>query len=367
MADGAQAASAPLTSDAPADPARHRHARVLGMAALVAAALVAYACLAYWGHWVSDARHQRTDDAYLQADLTPIGTRVAGYVQSVPAQDFARVHAGDVLVRIDDADYRAAVDQAAANAGVAQAAKGNLAAQADLQRANIAAAQATEAAARAVADRAAKAARRQRVLMAGGAGALDTVEAADAADLSARADVLRASANAVAARKQLGVLAAQMVQADAALRAAQAAHRLAQINLDRTRILAPQDGVLGQRMVRPGQYLPIGGEVTSLTPLPHVWVIANFKETQLTRIRPGQPATLSVDAYPDHVLKGHVLAFAPASGSQFALLPPDNATGNFTKVVQRIAVKIVIDDADGLTDRLSAGMSVVADVDTGRR
>jgi membrane fusion protein (multidrug efflux system) len=121
--------------------------------------------------------------------------------------------------------------------------------------------------------------------------------------------------------------------------------------------------VLSQRQVRPGQFVGVGGQVTTLTPLPRLWVIANYRETQLTHMEAGDPARITVDTFPGHTLKGHVLALAPGSGAQFALLPPDNATGNFTKVVQRIAVKIVIDDADGLADRLRAGMSVVARVD----
>jgi membrane fusion protein (multidrug efflux system) len=128
--------------------------------------------------------------------------------------------------------------------------------------------------------------------------------------------------------------------------------------------VAPQDGVIGQRQIKPGQYVGVGTQITTLTPLPNVWVIANYKETQLTRMRVGQPAEVTVDTFPGRKLRGHVLAFSPGAGSQFALLPPDNATGNFTKVVQRIAVKIVVDDTDGLTDVLRPGMSVVARVDT---
>jgi membrane fusion protein, multidrug efflux system len=128
--------------------------------------------------------------------------------------------------------------------------------------------------------------------------------------------------------------------------------------------LAPQDGVIGQRQIKPGQYVGVGTQITTLTPLPNVWVIANYKETQLTRMKVGEPAEITVDTFPGRKLRGHVLAFSPGAGSQFALLPPDNATGNFTKVVQRIAVKIVVDDADGLSDVLRPGMSVVARVDT---
>jgi membrane fusion protein, multidrug efflux system len=341
--------------------------RVGGLAALAAAAFVLFVCITHWDAWAGAARHQRTDDAYLQTDLTPIAARVAGYVVSVPAQDFQTVHAGQLLAQIEDADYRAAAAQAQANAEVARAAIGNLQAQEGLQKANIEAADATIVAAAATADRAGKAQRRQHVLLSTGSGSQDQVEAADAAELSTTADLARDRAARKAAAQQLVVLQAQVEQAKAALQAAQAAADLARINLGYTRIVAPQDGVLGQRQVRPGQYLAVGGQVTTLSPIPKVWVIANYKETQLTRIRPGQAATVTVDAYPGRRMKGHVLDYAPASGAQFSLLPPDNATGNFTKIVQRVAVKILIDDADGLETLLRPGMSVIADVDTGRR
>jgi membrane fusion protein (multidrug efflux system) len=145
--------------------------------------------------------------------------------------------------------------------------------------------------------------------------------------------------------------------------AQEAALRTAQINLGYTRIVAPQDGMLGQRQVRPGQYVGVGGQITTLTPLPRVWAIANYKETQLTHVTVGEKAEIRVDTFPGHVLRGHVQSIAPGSGAQFALLPPDNATGNFTKVVQRIAVKVVIDNADGLADRLRPGMSVEVRID----
>ncbi len=170
-------------------------------------------------------------------------------------------------------------------------------------------------------------------------------------------------AQADSAERQLGVLAAQQAQVDATIAAQQATLQVATLNLSYTKITATQDGVIGQRQVKPGQYVGVGAQVTTLTPLPHVWVIANYKETQLTHMAVGQKAEITVDTFPGHTLRGHLLAFSPASGSQFALLPPDNATGNFTKIVQRIAVKIAIDDADGLTDRLAPGMSVIAKID----
>ncbi|MDE1918686.1 MAG: HlyD family secretion protein [Sphingomonadales bacterium] len=353
--------------DEPLSPQRVLGARLLGIAALAIAAVIVVLCLTRWNAWLGAARHQRTDDAYLEADLTPIGARVAGYVRAVPTQDFERVRAGQLIAQIDDDDYQAAVDQARAAVDVARTAIGNIDAQTLLQQANVTAARAGIAQAQAVAQRAGRTARRSATLEAGGAGTRDAVEAGEAGALVAQADLQKATALHAAALRQLGVLASQRRQAEAQLRAAQAAASLALINLGRTRILAPQDGVLGQRQVRPGQYLAVGGQVTTLTPLPHTWVIANYKETQLTRMRVGQPVAITVDAYSGVVMRGHVAAFAPASGAKFSLLPPDNATGNFTKIVQRVAVKIAIDDAGGLADRLRPGLSVVTDVDTGAR
>ena len=158
----------------------------------------------------------------------------------------------------------------------------------------------------------------------------------------------------------LAVLDGQLEQSEAALAAARAALITAQLNLQYTTITAPQDGVIGRRQVKPGQLVGAGTQITTLTPLPTVWVIANYKETQITHMAVGQKAEITVDGFPGHKLRGHLLVFAPGSGAEFALLPPDNATGNFTRVVQRIPVKIAIDDADGLGDRLIPGMSVEA-------
>lgn len=317
-----------------------------------------------WNRWEGNARWQSTDDAYLQADLTPIATKVAGYVRALPVQDFERVRADQVLAEIVDDDYRAAVAQI--NAGIASAAAQveALQAQRPLQEANVRAAKATvEAIAASVAQNARDLARQERLLKTGSS----STEAGEKlqtshAQLTAQFDQARAQHSAAA--RQLDVLAAQQAQAEAAVAAQKASLQIAQLNLSYTRILAPQDGVIGQRQVKPGQFVGVGGQITTLTPLPHVWVIANYKETQLTHMSVGERADITVDTFPGRRMRGHVLAFAPGAGSQFALLPPDNATGNFTKVVQRIAVKIAIDDADGLTDLLRPGMSVVARIDT---
>jgi membrane fusion protein (multidrug efflux system) len=316
-----------------------------------------------WKGWQGGAGWQSTDDAYLQSDLTPLAAKVPGYVRDVPVQDFQRVRAGQVLAQITDSDYRATVAQADANVAAATAQVQALKAQRALQSANVEAARAVVAATAASLAQNARDLARQQTLLATGSSSTEASEKLRTTRDQLAAQRAQNRAQAQAAARQLGVLAAQEAQAEAAVAAQQANLQLARINLGYTRIVAPQDGVLGQRQVRPGQFVGVGSQITTLTPLPRVWVIANYKETQLAHMAVGDKATISVDAFPGHTLRGHVLAFAPGSGAQFALLPPDNATGNFTKVVQRIALKIAIDDADGLTDRLRPGMSVVAKVD----
>jgi membrane fusion protein, multidrug efflux system len=317
-----------------------------------------------WNRWEGNAEWQSTDDAYLQADLTPIASKVAGYIRALPVQDFERVRADQVLAEIVDDDFRAAVAQI--NAGIASAAAQieALKAQRQLQGANVQAAKATVDVIGANLEQNARDLGRQERLLKTGSSSTEAGEKLQTthAQLAAQSDQARAQHSA--AGRQLNVLAAQQAQAEAALAAQKASLQIAQLNLSYTRILAPQDGVTGQRQVKPGQFVGVGGQITTLTPLPHVWVIANYKETQLTHMSVGESADIAVDTFPGHRMRGHVLAFAPGAGSQFALLPPDNATGNFTKVVQRIAVKIAIDDADGLTDLLRPGMSVIARIDT---
>jgi membrane fusion protein (multidrug efflux system) len=316
-----------------------------------------------WNHWQGGARWQVTDDAYLQADLTPLSARVAGYVRDVPVEDFQRVRAGQVIVQLVDDDYRAAVAQGEASLASAKAQLDTLKAQHALQQANVEAARAVIASTSAQLQQNNRDRARQKELLESGSSSTEATEKLHTTAAQLDAQLQQNRAQAAAAERQLAVLEAQAAQAEAAVSAQTATLQLARINLGYTRIVAPQDGVLSQRQVRPGQFVSVGGQVTTLTPLPRVWVIANYKETQLTHMRAGNRAEISVDTFPGHTLKGHVLAFAPGSGAQFALLPPDNATGNFTKVVQRVAVKIAIDDADGLTDRLRPGMSVEAKVD----
>jgi membrane fusion protein (multidrug efflux system) len=322
-----------------------------------------------WTRWEGGAGWQRTNDAYLKADVTPISAKVGGYVRDLPIQDYERVHQGQVLVQLADEDYRAALAQAQAGVASALAQGQALRAQRELQHANVEAARAVVAAAQASFDQNERDLARQRRLLETGSSSTEASEKLATVHHQLAAQWAQTRAQATAAERQLAVLEAQIAQNEAAVAAQQAAAAAAQLNLGYTTITATQDGVLGTRQVKPGQLVGVGSQITTLTPLPKVWVIANYKETQLTHMAVGQKAEITVDSFPGHTLRGHVLAFAPASGAEFALLPPDNATGNFTKVVQRIAVKILIDDADGLGDRLVPGMSVEAQVDArdGRR
>ena len=318
-----------------------------------------------WRIWETNATRQSTDDAYLQSDLTPIAARVSGYIREMPVQDFDRVRKGQLLAQLVDDDYRATVAQLTASVAAAAAQIGTIQAQRGLQDSNVLAAQAAINAVLANVDQNTRDVARQQKLLSTGSSSTEAGEKLKATAAQLAAQLQQARAQASAAAHQLGVLDAQKAQAQAALAAQQANLEVARINLGYTRILAPEDGVIGQRQVKPGQLVGVGGQITTLTPLPRIWVLANYKETQLTHMNVGAPATIAVDTFPGHTLHGKVLAFAPGAGSQFALLPPDNATGNFTKVVQRVAVKISIDQADGLIDRLRPGMSVVATVDTG--
>jgi membrane fusion protein (multidrug efflux system) len=318
-----------------------------------------------WNWWVSSSTLQRTDDAYLEADTTPLAAKVPGYVSRVLVQDFQKVRAGDVLVEIVEDDYRAQLDQAEANVAAAGAAIENIEQQQRLQETVIAQAEAEIASSEADVTRYhLESVRQQSLLTDKYAGTQQLVEQAVDNEKRATAALTVSRAKLDQQRAQLKVLQSQQAQAVAALNAQKAARDLASINLGYTRIVAPVDGMVSQRLVRKGQYLSVGTQVISLVPLPNVWVIANYKETQMTNIRSGQTARVTVDAFPGKVLKGHVDSWSPASGAEFALLPPDNATGNFTKVVQRIPVKIVLDQDPSLADLLRPGMSVIATIDT---
>jgi membrane fusion protein, multidrug efflux system len=338
--------------------------RVLVLALAIASIWVAATHL---NRWTGAERYQTTDDASLQSDVTPLAAHVSGYVRRVVVDDFDTVHKGQPLVELVDDDYRAQVAQAQAVVDEASAALEVLSRQRAQQAANIDALRAALGAANATAHLDRLELDRQRGLFnQGHYASAQAVDQADAANKQAGAVQSQQQAQIVAAQRQLETIDAQVAQAQAGLAQNNAALELAKINLGYTRITAPAEGVVGQRLVREGQYVSPGTEVISHVALPDVWVVANYRETQMTRIRAGQSASIRVDAFPGLTLKGRVQSWSPASGSVFSLLPPDNATGNFTKIVQRLPVKITLETASdrNLLTLLRPGMSVIVTVDT---
>jgi membrane fusion protein, multidrug efflux system len=332
-------------------------------AVLVALGFVALATLR-WDEWVGAARIQTTNDAYIKAELTRLSSRVAGEILTVAVKDFQRVKAGDLLVQIDPADYEAQVAQAEAGVAGAQAALDNLVNQVELQYATIAQGEAQQVSAQAQEVEARQEQERQQSLTQTEAGTRQKLEQATAAYARAQADVRASRALIAAERHQLEVLSGNKKQRQADLLGAKAVLAAARLKLGYTKIVAPFNGVVGERQVQPNDYVNIGSNLINVVPLPDVYIIANYKETQLTNVRPGQPVDIAVDTFSREKLRGRVERIAPASGSQFALLPPDNATGNFTKVVQRIPVRIAIDRGQPLLERLLPGMSVETRIHT---
>jgi membrane fusion protein (multidrug efflux system) len=357
---------------------------------LLMALAIAITITRNWNAWEGGRIEQVTNDAYVRRDLTPLSTKVAGLVREVKVTDYQTVRKGDELVLLADDDFRAQVSQAVAAVEAAKAALENNHRQRELQdarieralagidqaSAQIAAADAGTRAVQADVDRTRAERARQEALLAANSATRQRVEAAVAdaerstaqlasreADLTQARTLLRSNElGVVAERRSKTVLESQEVQLAADLHAKEAALAGAQVNLNYTRILAPADGTVGERQVRPGQLVSPGTQVLSFVG-GTVWVQANFRETQLTNIAVGNPVDVRFDVFPGQVVHGRVLEIAPASGSQFALLPPDNATGNFTKVVQRVPVKIALDDS-ALTPRLRSGLSAVVTVRT---
>jgi membrane fusion protein, multidrug efflux system len=336
------------------------------VALVVFAGALAWFIAGHWDRWVGAARYESTDDAYTAGDVTPLAAKVSGYVANVGVTDYQVVHKGDLIVEIEPSDYRAQLAQATANLAAAQATLANLGNQRDVQGALVRQAQATIAATQADALRYSLEAKRQRdLLQTRIAGTEQQVEQADANQRRTDAQLQLNEAQLDQQKALLAALDVQENQLKAQVKAAEAQLTLAQNNLGYTRIVSPADGLVGQRLVRPGQFVNVGTQVISVVPLPQIWVIANYKETQMTNVRLGNAARVKVDAFPDLVLTGHVDSWSPGTGSTFALLPPDNATGNFTKVVQRMPVKIVLDPNPALGTLVRPGLSVEARIDTG--
>ncbi|MCA1528030.1 HlyD family secretion protein [Bradyrhizobium yuanmingense] len=345
----------------PAIPARNRVRR----AALVLALLAGTATMAYYGHdyWANGRYLESTDDAYVKADSTIVAPKVSGYIAKVLVGDNEKVQAGQLLAKIDDRDFKAALDQAKADVAAGEASVRNIDAQLELQQPIIEQSTADVAAAEANLKFAQEERARYDDLMKSGSGTIQRAQQTDAALRASSAQLQHAKSGLVAAQRKVDVLTTQRAQATAQLERARAVAQQAALNLSYTEITAPVDGTVGARSLRVGQYVQAGTQLMAVVPLDAVYVVANFKETQLTHVRPGQPVELHVDSFRNISLRGHVDSLSPASGLEFALLPPDNATGNFTKIVQRVPVKIVLDD-HSLTGLLRPGMSAVPTVDT---
>ena len=393
----ASPAPVPATPAPPADAAvsapkktKKWHTYATPTLVLLLAATVIFTITRDWNAWEGGRIEQRTDDAYVRGDLTPLSTKVAGIVRDVKVSDFKQVRKGDLLVDLEDDDYTAQVAQASAAVAAAQAAIENNRRQRDLEdariaralagvdqaNAQIAAAQDGEDAVRADVVRTQKERQRQEALLLVSSSTQQKVEqvvadeqrfaaqlASREADLEQAKTLLRSNELGVEAeRRSKAVLESQELQLVADLHAKEAAVTVSRINLSYTKIEAPADGSVGERQVRPGQLVSPGTQVIAFVSNVK-WVQANYRETQLTNMKVGDPAEIRIDEYPNQVFHGKVIEIAPASGSQFALLPPDNATGNYTKVVQRIPVKIAFDDSN-MAAALRPGLSVIATVRT---
>jgi membrane fusion protein (multidrug efflux system) len=350
----------PVPATVPATRSTGRFRRLL----LVGAAAAALAGASWYGsdYWTVGRFLVSTDDAYVRADNTTIAPKVSGYLRQVLVGDNEHVKAGQMLAQIDERDFKVALDQARADVAAAGAAIASKKAQLEVQQANIAAAKGAVEVDIAAKTFASQENKRYTDLAATGYGSQQNAQAAQAKNAAAEAAIQRDTANLASALKQIDLLKAEIVQAEATAARASALQAQAELNLGYTTITAPIDGVVGNRTLRVGQFVQGGTQLMSLVPASGAYVIANYKETQLTHVHEGQPVDVSIDMFPGQVVHGRVDSLAPASGQEFALLPPDNATGNFTKIVQRIPVKIVLEG--GAPIELRPGMSVVPHIST---
>jgi len=364
---GANAVAKPVASAAPARKpkaaprSRFNRKTLIGAALLVAVLGGSYAGIRWWleGRYIVS-----TDDAYVHAHNTTLASKISGYVESIPVADNARVKAGDVVATIDPGDYRLAVEAARDKVATQQATVDRIGRQIVAQGATIDQATAQMASAQAQARKTDLEYARQQALAKQQFASQQTLEQAQAARDQAAAAVASAQSVIDAAKDNLEVLKAQQREAARTLDELKTAQAQAERDLSFTVIRAPVDGVFSNRAVQTGDFVQVGQRLASLVPLSDVYIDANFKETQLARIRPSQPVAISVDALPQDNIQGRVESLSPASGAVFSLLPPDNATGNFTKIVQRLPVRIAVPAAIAEERMLRPGMSVVVSVDT---
>jgi len=316
-----------------------------------------------YGYLTTGRYLETTDDAYVKADSTIISPKVSGYISQVLVGDNEKVEAGQLLARIDDRDFKTALNQAHADVAASEAAVRNLDAQIELQQPIIEQETADVAAAEANLKFAQEEQERYDGLMKTGSGTIQRAQQTDAALREKIAQLQHGKSGLLAAQRKIDVLTTERAKAVAQLDHARAVEAQAALNLSYTQIAAPVEGTVGARSLRVGQFVQAGTQLMAVVPLDAVYVVANFKETQLTHMRNGQPVEIVIDSFRSTSLKGHVDSLSPASGLEFALLPPDNATGNFTKIVQRVPVKIALDDHN-LKGLLRPGMSAEPTVNT---
>jgi len=334
----------------------------IGLALALAVGIAGAADFGY-GYLTTGRYLESTDDAYVKADSTIVSPKVSGYLAEVLVGDNQTVKAGQLLARIDDRDFRTALHQAHADVAGAEAAVRNLDAQIALQQPLIEQGTADVAAAEANLQFAREEQVRYDGLMKSGSGTVQRAQQTDAALREKAAQLQHGESGLLAAERKVDVLTTERAKAIAQLDHARAVEQQMTLNLSYTEISAPVDGTVGARSLRVGQFVQAGTQLMAVVPLDAVYVVANFKETQLTHVRNGQPVEIRIDSFHGTRLRGHVDSLSPASGLEFALLPPDNATGNFTKIVQRVPVKIVLDDRK-LTGLLRPGMSAEPTVNT---
>ncbi|OWJ59602.1 HlyD family secretion protein [Paraburkholderia caledonica] len=339
-------------------PSRRTVLIALGVVALIAGGI----WLARW--WTVGRFIESTDDAYLQADSVTVAPKVSGYVTEVYVADNQMVKPGDPLVHLDARQYQVALDQALATIDARKADIERAQADIKQQQSNIAQAQAQERVARVSAQHASDEVRRYAPLIATGAESSERMAELTSTRDQANATLAANAAAVDAARSQIGSATAQLAQARAQLEAAEASAQQSRLDLENTMVRSALGGKVGDRTVRVGQYVQPGTRMLTVVPVRSTYLLANFKETQVGRMRVGQPVEMHVDALPGHTLHGVIDSFSPGTGSQFALLPPENATGNFTKIVQRVPVRIRIDTGAETRSVLLPGLSVTVDVDT---
>jgi membrane fusion protein (multidrug efflux system) len=335
--------------------------RALFLLLIVTAVIAAVRAGRQW--WTVGRFIESTDDAYVAGNVTTIAPEVAGFIARVAVEDNQLVHAGDLLIQLDDRDYRAALAKADASVALQQAVLSNLDATRHLQDSVIDQARAEISSVAAEISRTRDDEARFQKLLATSAVSIQAYQQADTDHKRALAAGEKAQSALNAAQSQLDVIATQKLQAEAALQQAIAARESARLNLSYTELRAPVDGIVGNRSAQVGAYAGAGSQLISLVPVRGLWIDANFKESQIAEMHPGSSATVRIDSIPGRTFQGRVVSIAPATGAQFSVLPPENATGNFTRIVQRLAVRVVIDE-DLTSYQLRPGLSVKAEVDT---